>query len=275
MGASPGPRGFTILSVAAPAFVLNVQPPRLPTMTEGKFTPPSLVLTRRLRSLITSLDETSVESTSKQVSGWIHSFKDQDDRLRGLLRLSAELILGKAMEQPDKGPHHVLGRLCKILDIATDGEHSEFLNFLWKEQIQAAGVELLVNDTAEPGSWPEYLALVVFAGELCGEGLLQPDALRYCARMLGSLGSNLGLELACTLLERTGPALRKDVHGELCLNTTVQAMLSASRGDGISVDIRHRVQVGLSVRGVAHVKSFLLGVDYSADLRMGSRQGLR
>jgi len=217
------------------------------TMTEGKSTPPSQTLARRLRSLIANLDETSVDSTAKQVSGWIGSFKGRDDRFRGLLRLSAELILDKATERPDRDFHRALGRFCKILDTVTEGEYSGFLNLLWKEEIQAAGVELLANDMAGPGSWPEYLALIVFAAELYGDGLLQPDAVRECARMLGCLGSNLGLELSCTLLETIGPSLHEDCHGELSFDTTIQVMLSASRGDGISERIRHRVQVGFSI----------------------------
>jgi len=212
-------------------------------MTEGKSTPPSQTLARRLRSLITNLEETSVESTAKQVSGWIDSFKDRDDRLRGLLQLSAELTLEKAMERPDKDLHRALGRFSSILDTVTEGEYSGLLNVLWKEEVQAAGDELLANDIAEPGSWPEYLALVVFAGELYDDGLLRPDALRDCARMLGGLGSNLGLELACTLLETTGHSLREDCHGDHSLDTTIQTMLSASKGDGISAHTQHRVQV--------------------------------
>ena len=213
------------------------------TMTEGKFTPPSQTLTRRLRSLVANLDETSVESTAKQVSGWIDSFKDRGDRFRGLLRLSAELVLEKATERPNRDFHRALGRLCKILDTVTDGEYSGSLNLLWKEEIQAAGVELLANDVAEPGSWPEYLALVVFAGELCDHGLLQPDALRDSTKMLGGLGSNLGLELACALLEATGSSLREDCQGKRCFDAAIQAMLSASGEDGISARIRQRVQV--------------------------------
>jgi len=218
-------------------------------MTEGKSTPPSQTLARRLRSLIANLDETSVESTAKQVSGWIDSLKSRDDRFRGLLRLSAELILEKASERPDKDFHRALGRFCKILDTVTDGESSGLLNALWKEEIQAAGIELLANDMAQPGSWPEYLALVIFAGEVCDDGLLQPDALRDCARMLGGLGSNLGLELACTLVETTGPSLREDCQGEYSFDTTIQAMLSTSKGDGISARIQSRVQVSLQALG--------------------------
>jgi hypothetical protein len=213
-------------------------------MTEGKSTPPSQTLARRLRSLIVNLDEASVDSTAKQVSGWINSFRDQRDRFRGLLRLSAELVLEKATERPDQGLHHALGRFCRILDTAADGEYSGSLNLLWREEVQAAGVELLANDMAEPGSWPEYLALVVFAGELCDDGLLQPDAMRDCVVMLGRLGSNLGLELACAFLEATGSALHKDRHGKDCFDAAVQAMLLASRGDGIALWIRRRVQVG-------------------------------
>ena len=151
-------------------------------MAEGKSTSPSQILARRLRSLIANLDETSVESTAKQVSGWIDSFKDQDDRFRGLLRLSTELILEKATERPNKDFHCTLGRFCKILDTATEGEYSGLLNMLWKEEIQAAGVELLANDMAQPGSWPEVLALVVFAGEVCDDGLCDPIP---CATALG------------------------------------------------------------------------------------------
>ena len=184
-----------------------------------------------------------MDSTAKQVSGWIDSFKDQGDRLRGLLRLSAELILEKVMERPDKDLHRALGRFCKILDTVTEGEYSGLLNMLWKEEIQAAGIELLANDVAPPGSWPEYLALITFAGEVCDDGLLQPDDLRDCARMLGGLGSNLGLELACTLLETTGQSLREDCHGEHSFDTIIQGMLSASKGDGISARTRNRVQV--------------------------------
>ena len=212
-------------------------------MTQGKSTQPSQALARRLRSLIADLDKAAVDSTAKQVSGWIDSFKDQDDRFRGLLRLSAELVLEKAMERPDKDLHRALGRFCKILNTVTEGVYSELLNSLWKEEIQAAGDELLVNDMAQPGSWPEYLALVVFAGEVCDDGLLQPDDLRDCARMLGGLGSNLGLELACTLLETTGQSLREDCNGEHSFDTIIQAMVSASREDGISARTRNRVQV--------------------------------
>ena len=213
-------------------------------MTEGKFIPPSQTLTRRLRSLITNLDETSVDSAARQVSGWIDSFKDRDDGFRGLLRCSAELVLEKAMERPDRDLHHSLGRLCKILDTATDGEYSGFLSSSWEGEIRAVGVELLANEMAESGSWPECLALAAFAGELCVEGLLQPDALHSCIGMLGSVGSNLGLEVACTLLEATGPILCEDRPGKHCVDTTIQTMLSSSSKDGISAHTRRRVQVG-------------------------------
>ena len=190
-----------------------------------------------------------MESTAKQVSGWIDSFKDRGDRFHGLLRLSAELTLEKAMERPDKPFHCALGRFCKILDTVTEGEYSGLLSSLWKEEIQAAGVELLANDMAGPGSWPEYLALVVFAGELSEDGILQPGVLRDCARMLGGSGSNLGLELACTLIETTGNSLREDCHDDpISFDTTIRAMISASTGDGISARIRQRVEVGLQVQ---------------------------
>ena len=174
---------------------------------------------------------------------WIDSSKDQDDRFRGLLRLSAELVLEKAMERPDHDFHHILGRFCRILDTATNGESSVFLNSLWKQDIHTAGVELLANDMAESGSWPEYLALVVFAGELSNKALLQPDALRSCTNMLSSSGSNLGLELACSLLEATGYSFPGDSNGKQYFDTAIQAMLLASGRDGISARIRHRVQV--------------------------------
>ena len=214
-------------------------------MTEDTSTPPSQTLTHRLRILIADLDATSVESAAKQICEWIGSFKDHDDRFRGLLRLSAELVLEKAIERPNKDFHHVLGRFCKILDTATDGESSRFLNSLWKQEIQAAGVELLENDTAEAGNWPEYISLITFAGELCDEALLQPDPLRSCANMLSGSGSNLGLELACTLFEAAGRALREDGDGRQYFDTVIQAMLTTSTGDGISARIRHRVQVCL------------------------------
>jgi hypothetical protein len=216
-------------------------------MTEGTSTPPSQTLTRRLRSLIATLDATSVESTAKQVCEWINSSEDNDDRFRGLLRSSVELVLEQAMERPNHDFHHALGRFCKILDTATDGESSRFLNSLWKQEIQAAGVELMANSTAEAGSWPEYLALVEFAGELCDEALLQPDSLRSSASMLSGSGSNLGLELACTLFEETGCALREDSDGKQCFDTAIRTMLAASTGDGISARIRNRVQVGPQV----------------------------
>jgi len=216
-----------------------------PTMTEGTSTPPSQILTRRLRSLIANLDATSVESTAKQVCGWIDSSKDHDDRFRGLLQLSADLVLEKAMERPDQDFHRVLGRFCRILDTATDGESSRFLTSLWKQETHIAGVELAANDIAEAGSWPEYVALVAFAGELCDNGLLQPDALRPSVSALCGVGSNLGLEVACTLLEATGYALCEDPDGMQCFDAAIKVMLSASRGDGISARIRHRVQVGL------------------------------
>jgi len=212
-------------------------------MTEDTSTPPSQTLTRRLRSLIANLDAKSVESTAKQVFEWIDSAEDNDDRFRGFLRLSAELILEKVMERPNQDSHHVLGRFCKILDTATGGESSRFLNSLWKQEIQAAGVELLANNTAQAGDWPEYLTLVAFAGELCDEGLLQSDSLRSCVNMLSISGSNLGLELACTLFETTGCSFREDPDGKQCFDTAIRVMLVVCKGDGISARIRHRVQV--------------------------------
>lgn len=205
-----------------------------------KSTPPSGTLTRRLRTIITNLNNASVESTAKQVCGWVNSFKTCEDRFRGLLRLTAELVLEKAAEQPDKGSHRVLGRLCKALDTATDGEHSRFLNLMWEEEIQAVSVELVANDTAEAGSWPECVALVTFAGELSSNALLRPEALRSSARALSGSKSNLGLAVTCTLLEVTGKALRRDREGRDCFDTVTQKMLL---GDGISAHIRRRVQV--------------------------------
>ena len=214
-------------------------------MTEETSTPPSRALARRLRDLITNLDATSVESTAKQVCEWIDSFKDQDDRFRGLLRLSAEIILEEVMDRRNQGFRHSLGRFCKILDTATGGESLRFLNSVWKQAIHAASAELQANTMAEAGTWPEYHALLTFAGELCDQALLQPDSLRSCVSILGGLGSNLGLELACTLVEETGFALREDRDGERCLDASIQAMLSASERDGISARMRHRVQVSL------------------------------
>lgn len=214
-------------------------------MTEGNSTPPSQTLTRRLRSLIANLGAASVESTAKQICGWIDSFKDRNDYFRGLTRLSAELVLEKAMERPDQDLHHVLARLCNMLDTATDGKYSEFLNPLLTKEVEVAGAEFLENSTAEAGSWPEYLALVVFVGELCDAALLRPDALHSCVRVLGNIRSNLGLELACALLEATEYALCEDNDGKKCFDIAIQTMLSASRGDGISTPVRHRVQVGL------------------------------
>lgn len=208
-------------------------------MTEGKSTPPSQTLTRRLRSLIINLDNASVESTAKQICGWIDSFKDRDDRFRGLLRLSAELILEGAAGQPGRELYCILGRLCKILDTVTSGEHSKFLNLLWGEEVQATSVELLANNTAEAGSWPECAALVAFAGELCNNGLLQPEVLRTCTKTLSGSRSNLGLVITCTLLEATGQVLCQDREGRDCFDNAIKTMLSG----GISVRVRSRVQV--------------------------------
>ena len=214
-------------------------------MTEETSAPPSRALARRLRDLIANIDATSVESTAKQVCEWIDSFKDDDDRFRGLLRLSAEIGLEEVMDRRNQDFRHSLGRFCKILDTATGGESSRFLNSSWKQAIHAAGAELQANTMAEAGTWPEYHALVTFAGELCDQSLLQPDSLRSCISMLCGLESNLGLELACTLIEETGYALRGDRDGEGCLITAIQAMLSASGRDGISARMRRRVQVSL------------------------------
>lgn len=205
-----------------------------------KSTPPSKTLTRRLRTLIADLDNASVESTTKQVSGWINSFKTCDDRFCGLLRLTTELVLEKAAERHDKDLHQVLGRFSKTLDAATDGEYSKFLNLLWEEELQAVSVELLANDTAEAGSWPECVALAAFAGELCSNALLRLDALRSCAKALSGSRSNLGLAVTCTLLEATVQALCRDREGRDCFDSAIRTMLV---GDGISTHMRHRVQV--------------------------------
>ena len=205
-----------------------------------KSTPPSGTLTRRLRSLIINLDNASVDSTAKQVCGWINSSKTCDDRFRGLLRVTAELVLERVAEKPDSDSHHFLGLLCKTLDTATDGEHSRLLNLLWEEELQAVGVELLANNTAEAGSWPECFALVTFAGELCNNALLRPDALRSCARLLSGSSSNLGLAVTCTLLEATGIVLSQDPEGRECFDTVIQTML---QGLGSSSHMRRRLQV--------------------------------
>jgi hypothetical protein len=218
-------------------------PSQTTTMTEDKSTPPSQTLTRRLRSLIANLDNASIESAAKQVCGWINSFKDRDDRFRGLLRLTAELILERAAGQFDRDSHSVLGRLCKILDGATNGEHSKFLNLLWEEEVQAASVELQTNDTAEAGSWPECVALVTFAGELCSDELLQPGILQSCTRALSGSKSNLGVVVTCTLLEAAGEVLCRDPEGRDCFDAAVKTMLSG----GISGRMRSRVQVIRSI----------------------------
>ena len=218
------------------------------TMIEDKSTPPSEILGSRLRGLISHPlnDATSVEPVAKEICGWIDSFKDCNDRLRGLLRLSAELVLGGATApRPNEVSHRGLGRLCRILDTATDGKHSEFLTSLWKERITEVG--FLAKSTTGVESLPRYFALVTFAGELYDGALLKPDTLHSCTRTLSNLGSSFGLELACTLLEATGSTLREDSDGEQCFDAAVQAMLLSSRRDGISADIQHRVQVGLQL----------------------------
>ena len=208
-------------------------------MTEGKSTPPSQTLTRRLRSLLKKLDNASVASAAKQVCGWINSFKDRDDRFQGLLRSTAELVLERAVERPDQDLHHVLARFCKILDTVTDGAHAKSLSHLWEEEVQAVGVELLANNSAEAGSWPECVALVSFAGELSSNALLQPNVLRSCARSLSGLKSNLGLSVACTLLEAAGQALCRDREGKDCFDDAIRTMLSGE----IPTQTRSRVQV--------------------------------
>ena len=212
-------------------------------MAGKKSTPPSQTLTRRLRFLIGNLDNASVDSSAKQVCGWINSFAHQDDRLRGLVQVTAELVLEKATERPSEDSHRFLGRLCKILDAATGGEYSKTLNVLWKEELQAVSAELLANDTAEAGSWPECVALVSFAGELCRNELLRIDALRSSVITLSGSRSNLGLGVACTLLEATGDAICRDREGKNCFNAAIKAMLSASRGSGVPAYVRSRVQV--------------------------------
>ena len=214
-------------------------------MAGKKSTPPSQTLTRRLRFLIGNLDNASVDSSAKQVCGWINSFAHQDDRLRGLVQVTAELVLEKATERPSEDSHRFLGRLCKILDAATGGEYSKTLNVLWKEELQAVSAELIANDTAEAGSWPECVALVAFAGELCKNELLRLDdsELRSCIITLGGSRSNLGLGVACTLLEATGDAICREREGKNCFNAAIEAMLPASTGGGVPAHMRSRVQV--------------------------------
>ena len=144
------------------------------------------------------------------------------------------------MEKTDRDFHRVLGRFCTSLDITTDGEHTKFLNLLWGEEIQAISVELLENNKAEAGSWPECIALVAFAGDLCSNALLQPDTLRSSTRMLSGARSNLGLVVTCTLLEGIGQTLCRDQEGKYCFDTAIQTMLS---GGGISAIMRSKVQV--------------------------------
>jgi hypothetical protein len=212
-------------------------------MAGKKSTSPSQTLTRRLRFLITNLDNASVDSSAKQVCGWINSFARQDDRFRGLMQVTAELVLEKATERPDEDSHRFLGRFCHILDAATGGEYSKTLNVLWKEELQAVSAELLANDTAEAGSWPECVALVAFAGELCKNELFCLDVLHSYIVTLGGSRSNLGLGVACTLLEATGEAICRDHQGKNCFNAAIEAMLSASTGSRVSAYMRSRVQV--------------------------------
>ena len=149
-------------------------------------------------------------------------------------------MLENATEKPHRDSHHVLGRFCKTLDTATDGEHSKFLNLLWEEELQAVSAELLANNMAEAGSWPECLAVVAFAGELSNNALLRSDSLCSCARALSRSRSNLGLAVTCTLLETTGQTLRRDREGRECFDTVIQTILLE---DGISMHTRRRVQV--------------------------------
>lgn len=232
-----------------------------------KSTPPSQTLTRRLRTLITNLDNASAESTAKQICGWINSFKTCDDRFRGLLRLTTELVLEKAAVQLDGDSHYVLGCLCKTLDTATDGEYSTFLNLFWEEELQAVSVELLANTMAEAGSWPECLALVVFAGELYRNALLRSDTLRSCAMAICSSRSNLGLAVTCTLLETTGQSLCRDPEGRDCFDTVVKSMLL---GGGISAHMRRRVQVLRLISSIIPLMLNCLGIGCSADSRRDS-----
>ena len=170
----------------------------------------SLLLNRRIRSIIFDLNSANTERVVAELASWIGLDQEPDP---SLLEFVSDTVVEDITERLNK-PSSDLARLSYGLSGALP-TYSRILQTRLQSQFLESAQFLANHRTAEQGSWPELVALVAFVGELCSLMVIPPAVLLdvylpYLSR--GPDRSELELEAICALFKAAGTRLWNDPH---------------------------------------------------------------
>jgi len=172
--------------------------------------PTSSLLNRRIRSVISDANPANTERIAAELVSWIGSDREPNP---SLLEFVADTVLEDVTERLNRHPSD-LARLSHRLAVALPAFYGILQSRLQSQFLEST--QFLANHrTAEQGSWPELVALVEFAGQLCVVQVVSTtDLLDIYLHHLSkrSNRSELELEAVCVLLESAGPRLWNDPH---------------------------------------------------------------
>jgi hypothetical protein len=182
----------------------------------------SSLLRRRIRSVISDVNPSNTDGVITELVSWIGSDPEPDP---SLLDFVADTVLEHVAERLDRHPSE-LARFSYGLALSLPVYHGILLSRLQSQFLEC--IQFVASHrTAEQGSWPELVALVGFAGELCAVGVISPAVLldvyvHHLSRQLSR--SELELEAICALFEAAGSRLFNDPHTGEALSRETQSL---------------------------------------------------
>lgn len=175
-----------------------------------------------MRSVISDVNPSNTDRATTELVSWIGSDPEPDP---SLLEFVADTILEGVTERLDRGSSE-LAYLSYRLAVSLPTYHGILLSRLQSQFLE--GIQFVANHrTAEQGSWPELVALVGFAGELCAVEVVSPVVLldvyvHHLSRQLNR--SELELEAICALFEAAGSRLCNDPYAGEALTRETQSL---------------------------------------------------
>lgn len=182
----------------------------------------SSLLRRRIRSVISDVNPSNTERTIAELVSWIGSDPEPD---LFLLEFIADTVLEDVTEQLNRQSSE-LAQFSYRLAVSLPTYHGILLSRLQSQFLES--IQFAANHrTAEQGSWPELVALVGFAGELCSVEVVSPAVLldvyvHHLSRQLSR--SELELEAICALFKAAGPRLCDDPYAGEVLTRETQSL---------------------------------------------------
>lgn len=175
-----------------------------------------------MRSVISDVNPSNTDRVIAELVSWIGSDPEPDPSLSEFV---ADTVLEDVTERLDRRSSE-LAHFSYRLAVSLPAYHGILLSRLQSQFLES--IQFVTNHrTAEQGSWPELVALVRFAGELCAVEAVSPAVLldvyiHHLSRQ--SSRSELKLEAICALFKAAGSQLCNHPYAGEALTREMQSL---------------------------------------------------